>query len=605
MNINKAKEIASERYRAGNLQQAAEIYLEVLEIQPSDIDVLNSLGAICYELGNYDMAIALFKTAIQFKPDFASAYSNLGLAFNDKGQLDDATVCYRKALSLDPNFASAYYNLGNTLMDLGSYSEARVAYNKAIESQPSFVTARWALCLSYLPIIYPDQSSIRISRRYYSEELIKLRDTISLETPHDIKKAVEAIGSTQPFFLAYQGLNNRALQQVYGELVCKIMSAAYPQWANRPASPSKSSGGPIKVGIVSGFFCKHSNWKLPIRGWIENFDKRRVNLYGYYTGNIKDKETEIARQHFTRFVEDVHSFQRLCQIIREDDLQILIYPEIGMHPLTLMLAALRLSPIQCASWGHPDTSGLPTIDYYLSSDLMEPPAGDEHYTEKLIRLPNLSVYYIPQTNPSVSVNRDTFGLRPKSILYFCCQGLYKYLPQYDEIYPRIAKRVDNCQFLFISFSKSAFVTEQFRSRLSEVYSRFGLDAAKYVTFLPHLETALYHAINALSDIYLDSIDWSGCNTTFEAISHNLPIVTLPGKLMRGRHSTAILTMMGITETIAKTLDEYIELAIRLGSDSKWRKQISEKIAANKQLVYRDKTCIIALEAFFERVVRGG
>ena len=106
----------------------------------------------------------------------------------------------------------------------------------------------------------------------------------------------------------------------------------------------------------------------------------------------------------------------------------------------------------------------------------------------------------------------------------------------------------------------------------------------------------------MSDIYLDSIGWSGCNSTFEAIAHDLPIVTLPGELMRGRHSSAILTMMGMAETIASPIDEYIELAVHLGLDSEWRKQISEKIAANKHLVYRDKTCITALEYFFEKVV---
>jgi protein O-GlcNAc transferase len=107
----------------------------------------------------------------------------------------------------------------------------------------------------------------------------------------------------------------------------------------------------------------------------------------------------------------------------------------------------------------------------------------------------------------------------------------------------------------------------------------------------------------LSDIFLDSIDWSGCNSTFEAVACDLPIVTLPGKLMRGRHSSAILTMMGLKKTVASDLDEYIKLAVRLGLDMEWRKQISEEVAANKHLVYRDKTCIIALEDFLETVVR--
>jgi protein O-GlcNAc transferase len=292
----------------------------------------------------------------------------------------------------------------------------------------------------------------------------------------------------------------------------------------------------------------------------------------------------------------------LCKTIRKDNLHVLIYPEIGMDPMTIRLAALPLAPIQCISWGHPETSGLPAIDYFLSSDLMEPPDADEHYTEKLIRLPNLSIYYEPLDIPVADINRRTFGLRQNSILYLCCQSLYKYLPQYDEIYPRIAKRVNDCQFLFISH-KSNCVTEQVRKRINQAFKKFGIDADDYIIFLPRLYGDEYYAINNLSDVYLDSICWSGCNSTLEALSFDLPVVTLPGELMRGRHSSAILTMMGVTETIVSTRDEYIDLAVRLGLDVKWRKQISKKIAANKHLVYRDKTCITALEDFLERVVK--
>ncbi len=432
-----------------------------------------------------------------------------------------------------------------------------------------------------------------------------MRDTVSVETRQDIEDAANAVGSDQPFYLAYQGMNNRELQQIYGDLVCRVMALRYPEFSDRPSMPPYSAGEPLRVGFVSGFFRLHSNWKVPIRGWIENLDNKRFELYGYYTGRKKDCVTEAARKCFYRFVEDVHCFQELCRIIRDDNLHILIYPEIGMNPATLRLAALRLAPVQCASWGHPDTSGLPTMDYYLSSDLMEPPNADDHYSEQLVRLPNLSVYYAPLDIQSSDINRNAFGLRQKSILYLCCQTLQKHLPQYDDIYPRIARQVGDCQFIFISSPESHSITEQFRLRMSNAFSRAGLDFEDYLVFLPHLDPEQYLAVNSLSDVFLDTVEWSGCNSTFEAIAHNLPIVTLPGELMRGRHSAAILTMMGIRETVADTLDDYVALSVRLGQDSSWRRQISDKVAANKHLVYRDGTCISALEEFFEKVVREG
>jgi protein O-GlcNAc transferase len=416
-----------------------------------------------------------------------------------------------------------------------------------------------------------------------------------------VKVASEAVGIQQPYYLPYQGMNDRELQKTYGTLVHDIMSSRYPQFAQPPEMPSWNKGMTMRIGVASGFFNHHTVWKL-FRGWIESLDKEMFTLYGYYTGKQKDDMTANAREHFDRFTEGIIGFEDLCKIIKKDNLHVLIYPEIGMDPVTVRLAALRLAPVQCVSWGHPETTGFPAIDYFLGSELMEPPDADNHYTEKLIRLPNISIYYRPMDVSMPETGREYFSLPGKSILYLCCQSLFKYLPQYDDVFPRIAHRVKDCRFLFIS-NKSRFITDQFQSRIKQAFCRFGLNSDNYVNFLPRLDKEQYFMINRLSDIYLDSISWSGGNTTLEAIECNLPVVTLPGNLMRGRHSAAILNMMGSTETVATTLDKYIECAIRLGRNSAYRRYISEKISLNKNRIYADRTCITALEDFFVRVVK--
>jgi hypothetical protein len=196
--------------------------------------------------------------------------------------------------------------------------------------------------MAHLPVIYHDERDIELARNKYGEDLVKLQEILSLETPKDIDAAAEAVGSHQPFYLAAQGLNDRDLQKTYGEMVCRIMAATYPQWSEAPSMPSVASGEPIRVGIVSGHFFHHSVWKIPIRGWIDNLDKNKFSLHCYYTGTIKDHVTAYARQTCTRFVEDVKSAEKLCRTIREDNLHILIYAEIGMDPATLKLAALSL-----------------------------------------------------------------------------------------------------------------------------------------------------------------------------------------------------------------------------------------------------------------------
>jgi len=105
------------------------------------------------------------------------------------------------------------------------------------------------------------------------------------------------------------------------------------------------------------------------------------------------------------------------------------------------------------------------------------------------------------------------------------------------------------------------------------------------------------------DIFLDSIGWSGCNSTMESLAHDLPIVTTPGALMRGRHSAAILEMMGVTETIAQTLDDYVSMAVSLGADPAKRQAVRRKIADSKHRSYRDRICITALEDFLHRAAR--
>jgi predicted O-linked N-acetylglucosamine transferase (SPINDLY family) len=273
-----------------------------------------------------------------------------------------------------------------------------------------------------------------------------------------------------------------------------------------------------------------------------------------------------------------------------------------MDPTTLKLASLMLAPVQCASWGHPDTSGLPSIDYFLSSELIEPPDGDTHYSERLIRLPNLSVYYTPPEMTHVELSREVLGLRPKSILYHCFQSLYKHLPQHDEVFPRIAQQVGDCQFLFVAYPAISQIVEQFRLRISQAFHRFNLNTDDYVVILPPLPPERYQALNRLANVYLDTIGWSGCNSVLEALASNLPVVSLPTMLMRGREGFAILSRMGVTETVAATLDEYVALASKLGKDAKWRQEISDKIAATKHLVYQDMTSVTALENFLDRIV---
>jgi predicted O-linked N-acetylglucosamine transferase (SPINDLY family) len=121
--------------------------------------------------------------------------------------------------------------------------------------------------------------------------------------------------------------------------------------------------------------------------------------------------------------------------------------------------------------------------------------------------------------------------------------------------------------------------------------------------LPRLDSERFIAAMGACDVMLDSIGWSGCNSTLESLVHDLPIVTLRGEFMRGRHTSAILEMMGLDEMIANTVDDYVAIAVRLGRNPADRAAASARIAAGKHRVYEDRTCVAALETFLDRAAR--
>lgn len=588
----------------GDLEEAVQSYFKAIELNHEYIEAYNNLGVVFKNKGDYENSIKMFNNAINLKPDFVEALYNLGSVIYLKGQIEEAINIYKKVLEINPEFYDSYYSLGVTYFENGQKDLATSSFKRIIDIYPYNFKGQLGYCIAQLPIIYNDEFEIEICRKKYKEELMRLKENLKYLDKKDIAEASKTIGAIQPFYLAYQCKNDVELQMLYGEIVHVIMSKSYEKFSEDIDMPDYSEDGKIRIGIVSGYFFNHSNWKIPIRGWIENINRERFILNGYYTGRVKDNITDYARKSFNKFVEDVYSFERLCEIIKNDRLHLLIYPEIGMDPVCIRLASLKLAPIQCASWGHPVTTGLPTIEYFLSSDLMEPENGQSHYSERLIRLPNLSVYCYEGSKPDFNIDRDSFGIDKNSIVYLCSQSLFKYLPIFDDVLVKIASEIENSKFLFISNPKSNYVTEMVRVRIEKNFLRNKLDFSKHVIFLPFLNEYMFKLINKISDIYLDSIGWSGCNTSFEALTYNLPIVTMPGEFMRGRHTYAMLKFLGVDETIANSLEGYIDIAVNLGKDKGLRGYISSKISLNKHKIFYDNECIKGLEEFFIKVVEG-
>ena len=225
-------------------------------------------------------------------------------------------------------------------------------------------------------------------------------------------------------------------------------------------------------------------------------------------------------------------------------------------------------------------------------------------TEKLVRLPNLSIYYEPAEIEPVSVTREELGLRSGAIIFWSAQSLFKYLPQYDDVFVRIARAVGDCQFVFLRHFGAPKVTQLVRERLECTFAAAGMRADQHCVFLNRLSQSKFVAAAGLADVFLDTIGWSGCNSALECLTQALPLVTFEGTTMRGRHSAAILRMIDVTDTIAVTVEDYVAIATRLGKDAQFRETISSRIAENKHRLYRDRAPVTALEDLLEGAVRG-
>lgn len=583
---------------SGRPTEAVDLYRQCLLYEPADPDLLYDLGETLLELGNLDEAADRFRQALAQAPQDAAGTIMLARVLHRLKKPVEAYHFYRRAQQLAPHLPVVHLMAGITALESNRRDVARQAFERALELDPDQTSARLCRCMALLDM-FDSQEELEARRADFADALTDLVRHTPLDSKKAIDRAVEAVGLQTTFLLPYQGKNDRDLQRVYGAWLCRVMAAHLPQFADPEAMPAPASGEKLRIGFVCAHFSHHSVWKIITRGWLTHLDRSRFLLFCYYTGDICDAATEEARRLADCFVRGTDGVA-MAETISHHQPHLLIYPGLGMDPHTIRLAALRLAPVQCVAWGHPNTTGLPTMDYFLSSDLMEPPDGDQHYTESLVRLPNLSVCYEPLLLPTELPPTQIPGVEPGDVSFLCCQNLMKYLPQHDDVFPAIAARVPRAKFIFITFAESH--RRCFVQRLEQAFARYGLSADAHLVFLPKRNAVTYAVLNAEIDIYLDSIGWSGGNTTFESLPFNKPIVTLPGEFMRGRHTTAILRMMGLDELIAADQQQYVEIAVRLAHDSAWRAAVSARIAANKHRVYGDLTSVRALEEFMEQAV---
>lgn len=652
---------------SGELAAAEERFSRLVAAKPEWPQGHVELGLVHVDQGRPDLALEDFRAAVALDPKLARGWNNLGVALQALDRLDEAVRAFDHTLTLDPRFAMAHFNLarihnlrgdrkralehaqaavrhdarlmdawllvgdihrrnrewepalaayamgaraapGNVkplsahtelLAEMGRYEEARAQYRQIAAGAPGNLKAALGANL-LLPQHYASVEHLETVRREYAEGLERLwANADAFRFPNAERALADARWTN--FYLAYQGRNDVGLQARYGDFQRRVLAAAAPEFFQ----PRRRRAGRdrIRVGFLSHFFFNCTAGRY-FASWVTRLDRSRFETFVYYTNDwVADDTRTIAAASSTFRHLPGRPLHTLARHVIGDELDILVHPELGMHPDNFTVAALRLAPVQCGGWGHPNTTGLPEIDWFISSADMEPPDAASHYRERLALLPGLGTHYTTPATAEKGTRAD-FGIPGDRTAYLVPQSLFKIHPDNDELIAQVLEG-DPRGVAVMFASNHDVLTQAFADRLGARLKLRGIDLNDRVIFIATgIAHPAYLRLNQVCDVMLDTLHWSGGNTSLDALAMGLPVITLPGGLMRGRQSQAMLRILGVEELIARNVADYVHKAVALGKDTDRRRALREKILANRPALFERDEPIRALEAFLEKAVSG-
>jgi len=540
-------------------------------------------GRQLVQQGRLEEAVATFRRALELDPSDAEAHNDLGNILRQLGQEEAAVACYREALRLKPHLSTAHANLGNMLAEEGKTEEARDRYQRAYRLVP--LARLRVLHETLLPVIYSSESQLRETRERLSANLRHLEeDGVRIDPSQELVPT--------HFYLAYQGQNDRNLHAAFARL-----GQGPRQLEVRLAG--RRRGRRIRVGFLSHHLRTHTIGGLN-HGLIAQLSRRHFDVTVLSVGPPDEGLGRRIQQSADQFLVLPPTVGGALQMVASLGLDLLYLPDVGMDTFSYTLAFSRLAPVQCATWGHPVTTGLPTVDYFLSSQHLETATGDSHYTERLVRLPRLGVVYERPARPAPLRDRAFFGLPEQAHLYACPQTLFKLHPEFDALLADILRQDPAGRLVLIRGQYphwDELLLGRFRRHMPDVCDR--------IQMLPRQTRPDFLSLLAVCDALLDPIHFGGGNTSYEGLAMGTPIVTLPSAFLRGRITYAMYCQMGFLDLVARDRADYVRLAVRLGIEPDFRQDMRARIAASAGVLYEDLTTLASVEEALREMVETG
>ena len=590
MDFDQLNKKISENFFKGNYKDSLKDLIKIYKLNKKS-DISNKIGVVLLKLNKKKFAKNFFEISAKedgnnFKPLFnlsnllknsdlnlSERYIDLALKIEKrqeaillKSHLLINRYQYISAIKLLEKIktAESFYLLGLSHLAIGNDEISKLCFNESIKFKNDHINF---LNLNTFPRVYKKTSDIKYFRNKFKNLIYEINLSIN-KNKLTIEDKKNIIISKTNFSLAYQQKNDIELNKKYFNLLNNIF---------KKNEILKIKYHKDKILFISGFFFKHTVSKL-FFNFIKEFSKiKKLKVSLLHISDKDDDWTKMYRDLDVKFYK-ITNIQKIFKFLDEEHFGSILFLDHSMNNISQALVTNKYAKNYFIFWGHPITTGSKNMDYFISSNLMDK-GNQNHYSEKLILLDGIGFNYkIDDKLKDIKINATTI----KENSFYIPQGLFKFLPKYDYLLGEILDNNKQCTISFIK-DKDPFFNDKFINRLKRV-KKINKNFDRLI-FIEGMSQALYYQKLANHKIILDTVGWSGGNTSMEALYLNKPIVTLQGKSLRANHTVAMLKQINLDILIANDYKEYIFLASKLIKEEKFFKFVVDKIKNNKHLIF--------------------
>ena len=569
----------------GRLLPAQESLAKALTINPSSPAYHCIYAGLCIELREYQEALNHIDAAITLDEHYGLAYFERGNIHMSSEEYQDARDNFTKASRLKGvSLADIYANLAICSYNLLDTEAVEKHLDKRFELLRDF-RARWLHVMTRVPICPETPKKAQDARKKFLRELLTLKDWLSKNGVSDFWKYVGDGVST--FYHVYHNIDDKELLETYASVVKMLMEPLQKEVNKKDPQKNK-----LRVGVVSANVRDHSVWRDRMLG-LYLFKPDDIELYTFSLGIESAAESAIAKAASAYYINEILQLPDLVEKIQECDLDIIYYPELGLSPAVYKVACLRLAPIQLTSWGHPITSGIENIDYYIGNVFLDGHEAQKYYSEKLVLSKSFPTYCPRFKSEDEDYSSYFTDLDFSKKILLAPGSAFKYQFDFASIYADIAEGLEGIQIVFFKYDNIIF--ERNKAKLIAEFSARGILSSKLV-FIDWLDQKKYRYLLQQSHLMLDSLGFSGINTVLQALDAKLPVVTQRGEFLRGRLGSGVLDAAGMEEWVAKTQEEYVNLVCALVQDESLYARYQKDLSLAENTMFENHHCI---DEFFE------